>query len=768
MADHADFPDIYIDGTTGGVGSEADPLSAFSDINWTTGGDNSVYDAVAAGKDVTINLKRGVTWRETLTVGASGSAAHPITIQAYGSGADPVINGGDVLTGFDAAYDANLEALWYMEEESGTRYDETANNNDLADNNTVTRSATHQEGSYSAEFTAAQNESLTRGYDAVSFNDKEDFSFCAWVRLKDVANYHGIVDYATAAGHGFSIAFRKWDNGHFRLLKLGDGANAISDLDWGTSSLAMNTWYHIAITLDGSTGNVELYLDGSDDGGSAGTAVTKMNMSGTDGFVLGYDKFTTSYHDGLLDEVAIFDRVLSPAEVSSIYTDGLTVATNPANIWQIACATEPDFLYLDGTRGKKEVSRDALDSAGDWCWVSNILYVYSTTDPDVAYSLIEIGVRSYAINGNGKDYVNYNNLQIEKSNGSLLYLNNADNCSIASCVFINSGSSDDTALGMNGADGCTIASCAFTDIWGEGIYGLNLSNLTITGSTFTRCRSPLSDCIQFENVDTFEISDCVFDQELDGGDVSTKNCVMIGVGSSDGSIHRCTTGYNLNGINVANSSNIKIYGNICTNHTDAGADPEDGSGIKIDQASNVEIYYNIIHSCSRGIRILNTDAESSVDIYNNTIYCDTQGIRIQAADGNCKNNIIRLSSELAKVLYIVSLKTAGTFVSDYNSISPVATGFVYYVDTAYNTLAAYAAAKSQDANSISADPLMTDPSNDDFTLQVGSPCINAGTNVGLTEDYAGNIVGALPDIGAYEKMTAGGGGFKMDMGMGMT
>ena len=96
-ADHGDFPNIYIDGATGGVGSEADPLTALADINWTTGGDNSVFDAVAGDEDVTINLKKTVTWRELMTVGTSGSAAHPITIQAYGSGADPIINGSDIV-----------------------------------------------------------------------------------------------------------------------------------------------------------------------------------------------------------------------------------------------------------------------------------------------------------------------------------------------------------------------------------------------------------------------------------------------------------------------------------------------------------------------------------------------------------------------------------------------------------------------------------------------------------------------------------------------
>jgi len=46
MADQADFPNIYLDESvaSGGVGSEADPYSDFSEINWTTGGDNSIYD----------------------------------------------------------------------------------------------------------------------------------------------------------------------------------------------------------------------------------------------------------------------------------------------------------------------------------------------------------------------------------------------------------------------------------------------------------------------------------------------------------------------------------------------------------------------------------------------------------------------------------------------------------------------------------------------------------------------------------------------------
>ena len=74
--------------------------------------------------------------------------------------------------------------------------------------------------------------------------------------------------------------------------------------------------------------------------------------------------------------------------------------------------------------------------------------------------------------------------------------------------------------------------------------------------------------------------------------------------------------------------------------------------------------------------------------------------------------------------------------------------------------ATYQAAKSQDANSLSADPKLTDAAGDDFHLESDSPCRHAGTDVGLTQDYAGLDVTQFhafafgkeskPSIGAYE------------------
>ncbi len=62
----------------------------------------------------------------------------------------------------------------------------------------------------------------------------------------------------------------------------------------------------------------------------------------------------------------------------------------------------------------------------------------------------------------------------------------------------------------------------------------------------------------------------------------------------------------------------------------------------------------------------------------------------------------------------------------------------------------------QNAHGLFVNPLFVSPSTGNYTLQATSPCINAGTNLGLTKDLAGNIVpvGGAPDMGAYEYGTA--------------
>jgi len=88
---------IYIDNQTG-VGSEdgsiSDPYHDFSDINWTTGGANSIYDWVAGGDSVYINLAQDDIFRDMLTLGTDGASGRSVYFRGYndgGAGANPII-----------------------------------------------------------------------------------------------------------------------------------------------------------------------------------------------------------------------------------------------------------------------------------------------------------------------------------------------------------------------------------------------------------------------------------------------------------------------------------------------------------------------------------------------------------------------------------------------------------------------------------------------------------------------------------------------------
>jgi hypothetical protein len=64
------------------------------------------------------------------------------------------------------------------------------------------------------------------------------------------------------------------------------------------------------------------------------------------------------------------------------------IASGTTNVWQATLTTEPSSVEFDGTVGTEETSVAGCDADYEWYWASNVLYVYSTSDPDTAFSEI--------------------------------------------------------------------------------------------------------------------------------------------------------------------------------------------------------------------------------------------------------------------------------------------------------------------------------------------------------------------------------------------
>ena len=98
----------------------------------------------------------------------------------------------------------------------------------------------------------------------------------------------------------------------------GGSSGAIS----GPTASPVNTWTHVALTYDGTT--LRLYVNGTQ---VATQAATGAIQSSTNPLWIGGNRPYGEYFQGLIDEVRVYNRALTPAEIqadmsTSIGADG--------------------------------------------------------------------------------------------------------------------------------------------------------------------------------------------------------------------------------------------------------------------------------------------------------------------------------------------------------------------------------------------------------------------------------------------------------------
>ncbi len=161
---------------------------------------------------------------------------------------------------------------------------------------------------------------------------------------------------------------------------------------------------------------------------------------------------------------------------------------------------------------------------------------------------------------------------------------------------------------------------------------------------------------------------------------------------------------------------VNVYNNLFIN---------DGLG----PALNPNIFYDAIHVSEAGVT-------SQVNIYHNTIYGygeSSLGSGVNINHGgtfNYRNNLVVDT----KMRPFSGSAKSGTSVSN-NLWYGVAGGL---------------ALPSWDISALTSNPMLSNPSAGDFTLQASSPARNAGAYVGVDRDFYGNLRDANPDIGAFE------------------
>ena len=135
-------------------------------------------------------------------------------------------------------------------------------------------------------------------------------TFACWIKNTRVDAFRAIIHYGTSS------------NNQSNFISIGDASDGYklhmagfnNTADGSTDAIPNNEWCHIAVVY--SSNAVNYYINGVASGGDSSFTGINTVLDGT--LAIGKDKFSNTYIDALIDEIAIWDTALSSADIAKI------------------------------------------------------------------------------------------------------------------------------------------------------------------------------------------------------------------------------------------------------------------------------------------------------------------------------------------------------------------------------------------------------------------------------------------------------------------
>lgn len=252
-----------------------------------------------------------------------------------------------------AAAPTDYVSCWDLDEASSTRVDaNTTNSNDLTDNNTVL-SATGVVGN-GADFELTNSEYLNiTDANQVGLDITGDLSFSTWYKPESAPatnDAHALM-YKWASGNA-SYGFVFGDNAgtKYMMLLLYESSSPANSVNytWTGRNATTSTLTHIVVRFDlvghaSGAGTAELFINSASQGTVTDGTISDIN-NGTGAFSLSsLSSGIQWYSDGVMDVSEIYNRLLTNAEITSLYNSGAGVACPPASRTGGGGGTTPVF-----------------------------------------------------------------------------------------------------------------------------------------------------------------------------------------------------------------------------------------------------------------------------------------------------------------------------------------------------------------------------------------------------------------------------------------
>ena len=235
---------------------------------------------------------------------AATNGAHTLTARARDASGNQTTSGPVGVTVANVGAPGLVAAYGFNEGAGTTAADASGNTN----SGTISGAAWSASGRFGKALSFDGINNLVTVADASSLDLTTGMTLEAWLNPSALSGWRAALLKETAGGLSYSLvrtrqraaSRRNGEHGHRRPEAP------------GTAALALNTWSHLAATYDGTT--LRLFVNGVQ---VAAGAVTGSLINSTGALRIGGNTVWGEYFTGLIDEMRIYNRALTPAEIQS-------------------------------------------------------------------------------------------------------------------------------------------------------------------------------------------------------------------------------------------------------------------------------------------------------------------------------------------------------------------------------------------------------------------------------------------------------------------
>lgn len=233
-----------------------------------------------------------------------------------------------------AALSDGTQAYWKMDESSGDAADATGNGNTA-----VSTSVTYSAGKINngANYNGSAFHTVT---DNSTIEPVNAISIAAWVKISSLSSYQMLLAKGESAGDTQSYEIRTFAATSQIEVQMRAGGGAYIQYRT-TTAIGTGSWVHVVATRNGTTNKI--YINGVSDTLAANTTNAGNIDYSTGNLWLGQRNGGLRFN-GSLDEIGLWNRELSAAEVAELYNGGTGIQYPFSTV--MAPITTPFFRFF--------------------------------------------------------------------------------------------------------------------------------------------------------------------------------------------------------------------------------------------------------------------------------------------------------------------------------------------------------------------------------------------------------------------------------------